>query len=157
MALNEEYFRLSAGLENAWNCSPNFTPDHKLLVASAIPSVSDEECPKSEEQLDQLQMALLALKFLRSLESKKSAEWLNKISRELPQAFQTFIHAAAVYFHDSGKALPPQFIENLAQFINDSKSHVALLNYDNLLYDALTEAEILKGYSGRLIESLRFR
>ncbi len=152
MALNPEYFCLSAGLENAWNSSSSFTSYHKQLVTSAISGASEKGYPKSEDQLDKLQMALVALKFLNSFEKENSAEWLNGKSRDLPHAFQTFIHAAAVYFHDSDEALPKEFIENLARFINDSKSHVAVLNYDNLLYDALTKIEILKGYSGALID-----
>jgi hypothetical protein len=155
MALNSDYFRLSAGLAHAWNTSPDFTSDYKKLVASAI-SGANKDYPESEDQLDRLQMALIASKFLRSLEAKNEVQWLNETSRELPRAFQSFIHTVAVYFHDSGERLSRLFMENLAGFIDSSRSHVAVLNYDNLLYDALTREKILDGYKGALIDGFHY-
>lgn len=151
MALDSDYFRLSAGLESAWAESENFTSEYKQLVASAIPGVTEHVYPHSEAQLDQLQMAIVASNFLRSFENEK-VEWLSEASRKFPQAFRVFIYEVAVYFHDSEKELPSEFMKSLALYIEDSKSHIAVLNYDNLLYDALTEAKTLRGFSGPLID-----
>lgn len=40
----------------------------------------------------------------------------------------------------------------LSDFIKETKSHVAVLNYDNLLYDAFTNTGVLSGYRGALID-----
>ena len=151
MALNSDYFRLACGLNAAWNATNTFTPEHKRLVASAIPGVSDEQYPESEEQLDRLQMALVASNFLRAFETK-DVRWLTDTSRELPTAFRRFVHAVAVYFHESGLHLPLAFMEPLADYIGKTRSHIAVLNYDNLLYDGLKSFNLLRGYQGALID-----
>jgi len=151
MALDSQYFALSSGLRSVWNGSEHFRDEHKLLVTSAIRGLSLDAFPESEVQLDQLQVAIVASEFLRGFESEH-VSWLNDDSRELPLAFRRFVHEVASYFHDSGKKLPDPFIESLSNFIKETKSHVAVLNYDNLLYDPLKETEVLRGYSGTLID-----
>jgi hypothetical protein len=151
MAVNNQYFSLSAGLKSVWNGSEHFQQKHKLLVKSAIPGLSDDDFPESEEQLDQLQVAVVASEFLRNFETD-NVKWLNENSRELPNAFRRFVHEVASYFHDSGLALPTPFITSLTDFIKLTKSHVAVLNYDNLLYDSFKEADVLSGYNGALID-----
>lgn len=151
MSLDPAYFRLQAGLAHAWNDNDIFAPEHKRLVASAIPGVDLQAYPREEEQLDQLQMALVASDFLQSFETE-DVQWLTEQSRQLPNAFRRFIHAAATYFHRSGQNLPEAFVESLAAYVEETKSHVALLNYDNLLYDALRDRGILRGYAGALLD-----
>ncbi len=57
-----------------------------------------------------------------------------------------------MYFHHSELELPSDFIGPLSTFINDTKTHVATLNYDNLLYDAFNASGVLDGYNGPLID-----
>jgi hypothetical protein len=151
MALDSDYFSLSSGLQSVWNGSEYFTAEHKRLVTSAIPGLSSEGFPESEEQLDQLQVAIVASEYLSGFESE-NIQWLNDSSRELPNAFRRFVHEVASYFHDSGFSLPRNFVEPLSQYIYETKSHVAVLNYDNLLYDAFTRQGLLNGYHGTLID-----
>lgn len=151
MALDPTYFNLSAGLSHAWSDDGIFTPEHKHLVASAIPGVDLQTYPSSEEQLDQLQMALVASDFLQSFETG-DIRWLTEQSRQLPNAFRRFVHTVATYFHDSSHRLPGLFVNPLADYVEKTKSHVALLNYDNLVYDAFRERQLLRGYAGALID-----
>jgi hypothetical protein len=151
MALDSQYFALPSGLRSVWNGSEHFREEHKRLVTSAIQGLSAEAHPELEEQLDQLQVAIVASEFLRRFESE-NVKWLSDHSREFPQAFRRFVHEVASYFHDSGKHLPYPFVDSLSNFIKVTKSHVAVLNYDNLLYDALTETGVLSGYNGSLID-----
>lgn len=151
MAIDSQYFLLSSGLKSVWDGSEHFGPQHKRMVVSAIPDLSADDYPQSEEQLDQLQVAIVASEFLRSFESV-DVRWLSDMSREFPEAFRRFVHEVASYFHDSGKILPDTFVNPLSAFINETKSHVAVLNYDNLLYDAFTTNGVLSGYDGALID-----
>lgn len=92
-------------------------------------------------------MVPVALGFLKRLEKEK-IEWLTPDFRELPTVFFRFVHAAAMYFHASNQHLPLEFTNALSIHITSTKSHVGVLNYDNLLYDALTNAKILAGFTG---------
>lgn len=151
MAVDSTYFSLNAGLRSVWNGSDHFQEVHKRLVTSAIPGLTAADYPESEIQLDQLQVAIVASEFLRRFESDE-VRWLSDMSRNLPEAFRRFVHAVAAYFHDSGQELPMPFVDALSDFIESTISHVAVLNYDNLLYDALQNTEILSGYDGTLID-----
>jgi hypothetical protein len=151
MSLDRKYFSLSAGLAAVWSGTSSFTQQQKKLVISAIPGLSSTKYPESEEQLDILHVALVAAGFLKSFESPK-VKWLSKSSRKLPQAFRQFVHEVGVYFHSSDQTLPESFVTPLVDFVNDTKSHVAVLNYDNLLYDAFVQTKVLDGYNGSLID-----
>jgi len=151
MALNPEYFSLSAGLRTVWAGSTVFSPQHRLLIQSAVPGLSEEDYPQTEDQLDQLQVALVASDFLRRFETS-NVRWLADEARVLPEAFKRFIHEVGSYFHASELVLPPKFRTCLSDYIVQTKSHIATLNYDNLLYDALTGTEVLNGYSGSLLD-----
>ena len=151
MALDEDYFSLSTGLKSVWEGSEHFRTEHKRLLVSAIDGLSINDYPQSEEQLDQLQVAIVASEFLRNFESV-DVKWLSEMSREFPEAFRRFVHEVASYFYDSGKALPDSFVSHLSDFVKETKSHVAVLNYDNLLYDSFTNSGVLSGFDGTLID-----
>jgi SIR2-like domain len=154
MAIDKEYFKLQNGLKTVWSDTSNFSQEQKNLVISTISGLSSEDYPSSEEQLDTLQVAVVATEFLKSLEAVEAVkvERLSKQSRELPRAFRRFVHEVAAYFDKSGESLPDKFISRFAQFINETKSHVATLNYDSLLYNALSNFKVLDGYNGSLID-----
>lgn len=151
MALSPNYFALSAALRDVWSGSANFYPGHKRLVASAIPGLTDDDFPRTEEQLDQLQVAIVASEFLRKFETEE-IKWLDESAKDLPEAFRRFLHEVATYFHASGLILPLVFVQALASYVRETKSHVATLNYDNLLYDGLKSQGVLDGYRGTLLD-----
>jgi hypothetical protein len=153
-SLNNTYFQLSTGLSHVWNDRESFTQAQKDLIISAVEGLDAEAYPKSEEQLDKLQVAIVAAGFLRSFENDK-VQWLNDHSRNLPAAFRKFIHEVACYFHDSEQELPRTFIDPLAQFIRKTSSHVGVLNYDNLLYDGFVKEGVLNGYYDTLNDGFR--
>lgn len=150
-SIDNDYFQLNSGLNYVWNNRNTISEEQKNLVISAIEGLSDEQFPESEEQLDKLQIALIAATFLKSFENQQ-VEWLNEHSRDLPQAFSKFIHEVAYYFHCSESELPREFIDPLVQFIRATSSHVGVLNYDNLLYDAFVNTYLLNGYRDTLID-----
>lgn len=146
MAIDSQYFTLKSGLQWVWNKSDHFKADQKRLVASAI-RLRKDEYPKSEEQLDHVQLAITASNFLRSFESREwGVKWLSDESRGFPEAFRRFVHEVGWYFHDSRKEVPDKFGNSLSHFIKHTKSHVATLNYDNLLYDFFHKTKVLNGF-----------
>ncbi|PIT71219.1 hypothetical protein B9Z42_16050 [Limnohabitans sp. B9-3] len=151
MALDPDYFQLKSALYSVWNDSDLLSKDQKKLIQTALPGTSDEVYPESEDQLNELQVAIFASELLKAYETEE-APWLNENSREIVAAFKKFIHQTSHYFHRSGKQLPDGFLDPLVEFIKTSKSHVALLNYDNLLYDPLLRTKVMDGYSGTLID-----
>lgn len=151
MALNPKLFSLETALEAVWNDSEHLSIEHKELILSAIEGTTKDTPPQEEEQLDQLQIAIISTEFLSKLEVD-GQPWLSEPAKNLPSAFKTYIHEVALYFHRTGEVLPDQFIQPLSDFIKETKSHVVTLNYDNLLYDALLSSKVLKGYSGTLID-----
>lgn len=151
MALDRDYFPISAGLASVWSGSDYFEAKHKELIKTAVPGLTEDAYPSTEDQLDDLQVAIVASEYLRGLETD-NVKWLTDQVRELPEAFRRFIHEVASYYQDQKTPLPLDFKTNLADYLRATKSHVATLNYDNLLYDGLKGHEIFEGYSGVLID-----
>ena len=151
MAVEPAYFALQNGLENVWNNTDYLSQEHKTLIQSAISGATEEKPPSSEEQLDKLQVAIVATEFLSGFKVG-DVSWVSDPAKELPSALRKYIHEVALYFHRSDNELPDSFISPLSGFINASKSHVVTLNYDNLLYDAFTKQGVLNGYQGPLID-----
>ncbi len=154
MALDPEYFQLKAALFEVWNNTELLSDAHKKLIQTALPSTSESIYPEGEEQLNDIQIAILASEVLKKYETEE-APWLNQNSRDIVTAFRKFIHGVSLYFHKSAKSLPDSFLAPLIDYIKTSKSHIATLNYDNLLYDPLCTKEIMNGYNGVLIDGFR--
>ena len=151
LALDQEIFSLESGLEDIWKNTSHLSKEHKDLILSAIEGTTQDIPPKSENQLDQLQVAIIATEFLSNFEVGE-VSWVSESAKELPATFRKFIHEVALYFHRTGCVLPSTFVKPLASFIRDTKSHVVTLNYDNLLYDSFLSEKVLDGYNGTLID-----
>ncbi len=151
MALDSEFYELKSALNHVWSNSENLLEEHKKLIRSALPEIQKNAYPESEDMLDKLQIAIVAAEVLKEYENS-DVEWLNQASREIPSTFKRYIHEVAMYFHSSRHALPLEFVSELSRFIENTSSHIAVLNYDNLLYDGLCQTKILNGFSGYLID-----
>lgn len=149
-ALDPTYFDLSAGLHQVWNNTPHLSALHKTLITNAIPGTNPYSPPRLEAQLDQLQGAISATEYLNSFEANGTS-WVTEHAKQIPSAFRTFIHEVAMYFHCSGQSLPATFLDPLEAFIRETASHVATLNYDNLLYDPFIARGLLHGFD-RLLD-----
>lgn len=149
MAVDATYFNLEAGLRAGWNSSKQLCEEHKALIKELLPP--GKEHPTQEEDLEALQLALFAVETLQGVASRNVGGWLNGEAAKMPQAFKRYIHEVGMYFHKydldttTQKAQFDWFIEKLAVFLKDTKSHIATLNYDNLLYDSLIREGVLDG------------
>ena len=151
LALDPQYFSLGNGLTSVWNDTNHVSKEHKNLILSAIEGTTEETPPCSEDQLDQLQVAIVATEFLCHFEVDGTS-WVSPQAKELPSTFKKYIHEVALHFHRSGLELPDEFLEPLSDYIKKTKSHVVTLNYDNLLYDGFKSKGVLDGYRGSLID-----
>ncbi|QUM75523.1 SIR2 family protein [Moritella sp. 24] len=146
MALNHQYFSLARGLATVWQGTEHFDDAKKRLIIGSIEDVGEHESPQGEHQLEKLQIAIVASDYLKSLETEDSPSWLTEDAAQLPVAYKKFMHEVAFYFHQSDSYLPAPFLASLSNYIRESKSHIATLNYDNLLYDGLKDHGVLSGF-----------
>lgn len=151
LALDQDYFSLKSGLTSVWSDTTHLSQEHKNLILSAIEDTSKENPPQSEDQLNQLQVAIIATEFLSNFEVN-GISWVSEPAKQIPSAFRKYIHEIALYYHRSGLELPDSFLIPLSAFVESTKSHVVTLNYDNLLYDGFKNTGILNGYKGSLID-----
>ncbi|HEX7325566.1 MAG TPA: SIR2 family protein [Rhodanobacteraceae bacterium] len=149
MALDPAVFSLDHAMECAWKDS-SLTAKQKQLVCNCLPKEHPKR-PHSEADLGALQVALSACEFLGHFEAA-DAHWLTDDGRQFPKATRKFLYKTALQFQKTGKALPATFIDPLVEFIQNTKSHIGTLNYDNLLYQPLIEDGVLSGYDGQLVD-----
>ncbi len=150
MAVDPTYFALDRAIGDTWSDENLLDGPSKLLIGNCLPDDGDDR-PHSEDDLDTLQLALSSCELLSRIGATR-IHWLSEEGKKFPVAVRRFIYHTAIEFHGHPAGLPPDFIDGLAGFIRESKSHLATLNYDNLLYQPLIEREILSGYSGALVD-----
>lgn len=151
MAIEPRFYRLERAIEEVWSGTDCLDEAQKSLIRSCLAAQGAEDMPKGEADLDVLQVALVACDFLNSIDIG-GAGWLSRNAKKFPDAVRRFIYRTASQFHCSDKSLPEEFVDSLVDFIKASKSHVAPLNYDNLLYDPLISNDVLCGYNGELVD-----
>ncbi|MFP1872111.1 hypothetical protein ACLEDV_09135 [Lonsdalea quercina] len=150
MALDHEHFSLAAALEEIWN-RPNFLKDEqKTLIEQCL---QRRGAPTGEHELDTLHQAITYCKALRQI-GKGDVHWLTKYGLDFPDITAIYIHKVATRLHNYDGILPLEFERNLIQFIINTSSHVATLNYDRLLYNSFIENDIFNGYSGHLVDGI---
>ena len=86
----------------------------------------------------------------------QSEHWLTKYGQNFPDITSKYFHKVATNLHLYNGQLPDEFIVPLVDFINKTRSHVATLNYDKLLYDAFLDKDIVCGnyYSTKLVDGM---
>jgi hypothetical protein len=134
---------LGVGIKKVWENTDQLTQEQKSLIKDAVPTSKDRDYPAEENELNTLQLALVAVNMFNGL---KLQTWLDEHASKLPDAFRCFVHEIGFYFHQSEKPLPFSFATALCNYLKQTKSHVATLNYDNLLYDAMLSNKVLHQY-----------
>ena len=151
MALDPKYFSLDRALEDVWD-KPDFLTDvQKTLITKCLAKQGAVERPKSEDDLDILHRVVVACEYLVGV-GEGEIHWLSEYGHEFPEAIRRYLTAVAWYFHYHESSLKDGFLSPLSNYITESKSHLATLNYDNLLYQELIERQVLQGYDGSLVD-----
>lgn len=151
MAIDANHYSLTNALNTVWSDDSLWNDTvHRDLIQNCIPS---GQCPVSEEELDKLYLVSTSCDYLNDYPNTANGQhWLSNYGQEFTQATQEYIHTVASHLFDSSNKLPTNFKNPLIDFIKNTKSHVATLNYDKLLYDEFIKEDICKGYSGYLVD-----
>lgn len=146
MALDPRHFSLTNAMADVW-ADPVALPDvQKQLISQCFGG--NGAIPEREDQLDPLHLVISACKTLASINmsQRMDVHWLSQEGQQFPVAVSNYIHKVATRLHLYGGELPPAFLAPLIDFVRTTKSHVATLNYDKLLYGAFLDANLMAGY-----------
>ncbi|MBH3415316.1 SIR2 family protein [Pseudomonas putida] len=146
MALDPRHFSLTNAMADVW-ADPVALPDvQKQLISQCVGG--NGAIPEREDQLDPLHLVISACKTLASINmsQRMDVHWLSQEGQQFPVAVSNYIHKVATRLHLYGGELPPAFLAPLIDFVRTTKSHVATLNYDKLLYGAFLDANLMAGY-----------
>jgi hypothetical protein len=152
MAIDPSAFSLGGALERVWNDPKELSDDQKSAIIQCLPDGSNS--PTSEDDLEQLQNVLAACDLLNAVSGGTTNHWLSDQGKIFPKAIRKFVHEVACEFIGTSYELPEKFTSPLCEYIRETKSHIATLNYDDLLYSSLLNEGILSGYSGYLIDGV---
>ncbi|GGY53777.1 hypothetical protein GCM10011297_28080 [Bacterioplanes sanyensis] len=150
MALDPDHFSLTTALEDIWNKENFLTPEQKQLIERCLGRTG---APKGEHELDTLHQAVTYCKALNRI-GQGDVHWLTEDGRGFPEITAQYIHKVATKLHNYDGNLPDQFENNLVNFIKNTRSHVATLNYDKLLYNSFIDNDIVTGYDGYLVDGM---
>ncbi|AZR29903.1 hypothetical protein [Xanthomonas vasicola] len=149
MALDPTFFSLDNAIGRTWEDSVALDEPTKDLVRYCLSDEGDR--PHGEDDLDDLQLVVSACDFL-SRTGSGELHWLSDDGKRFPEAVRKFLYQTSLYFHRRDSGLPMDFIASLVAYSKKTKSHVATLNYDNLLYQPMIKEEVLDGYNGALVD-----
>ena len=150
-ALSNEHFQLQNAMTAVWQDEDCLSNVERQLIATSIEGVEAAEGPSNEEQLLGTQLALIAIRLLRTATNDDALQhWITPAAQAFPAALGRYTFQVAKHFHNYPENLTAQnkwqtFVSHLVRFIFDSKSHVATLNYDTLLYSPFNEVQEIKG------------
>ncbi|MDF4456088.1 hypothetical protein P3437_15395 [Vibrio parahaemolyticus] len=150
MALDPAHFSLTAALEEIWNKENFLTLDQQQLIERCLGRAG---APEGEHELDTLHQAVTYCKALNRI-GEGDVHWLTEDGQGFPEITARYIHKVATKLHNYDGDLPKQFEDNLVDFIKETRSHVATLNYDKLLYNSFIDNDIFNGYNGYLVDGM---
>ncbi|MEX0329605.1 MAG: hypothetical protein AB3N07_12850 [Ruegeria sp.] len=152
-SLDQDYFLLDRGLQEAWEDDEILDATGRELIARCISKDEllegneDTEWPTGENQLGELQHVVSACDVILNFERDGGDGWLTEHGKSFPGAIRSFIHRTACYYHFFEDSLPKQFVASLTDHILKSRSHIATLNYDDLLYREFIGTKVFSGFN----------
>ncbi|MBC7010376.1 SIR2 family protein [Pseudoalteromonas sp. BZK2] len=150
MSLDPAHFSLTAALEDIWEREDFLTLEQQQLIERCL---GRPGAPQGEDELDLLHQAVTHCKSL-NLIGDGDIHWLTEDGQSFPEITATYIHKVATKLHNYNGTLPQAFEDALIDFIRETKSHVATLNYDKLLYNSFIDNDLVDGYNGSLIDGM---
>jgi hypothetical protein len=152
MSIDAQHFYLPNALNDVWD-SGNLNDTHKKMIAACLPGTM-VRCPQGEHELDLLHQAITSCNQLKAIDAPPEVHWLTKHGWDFPAVCRGFISKVATRLYDYNGRLPQAFVNPLVDFLRNTNSHVATLNYDKLLYDWFIKTRLVDGYEGSLIDGI---
>lgn len=144
MAIDPDHFSLSRAIERVWN-GTTLSEENKKLICQCLSG--GKACPYGEDDLDLVQRTLSACDFLNSIGSTNDEfHWLSNAGINFPDAVRRFIFEVACSFHTKDLGIKANFVVPFVNFIKDTNSNVATLNYDNLIYQTFIDNQVFVGF-----------
>lgn len=150
MSIDPNHFSLNRALNDIWEKENFLSVEQKTLIQNCI---DQQRAPEGEEELDILHQVVTACKSLNNL-ATDDVHWLSENGQSFPEYTAKYIHKVATDLHNYDGELPEKFEEALVSFVKESRSHVATLNYDKLLYSSFINNDVFNGYSGYLVDGM---
>lgn len=145
-AIDNDWFNLSAAIKRVWESEALVDADSKAAIRSCIPLTRGIDIFEGEDDLDLLHRARVSCGVLRTIAPDENP-WLSPSGLNFPERTAQFITHIAASFQNTGRELPNSFIDPLVSYLQETKSHIATLNYDDLLYIPLIDRGVLNGFS----------
>src|SRR6218665_81405 len=143
MALDQKHFSLDNALAEIWNKEGFLNRKQKILIGRCL---GRKGAPAGEHELDRLHLAITYCKALNQIGAGKT-HWLTKNGQNFPDITARYIHKVATKLHNYNGGLPCEFETALVEFVKKTKSHVATLNYDKLLYKSFIDNNVFGRYN----------
>ncbi|EKN4068024.1 hypothetical protein [Yersinia enterocolitica] len=153
MAIDPVHFSLTNALNSVWQDDLFLNDIQRRQISYCIPA-DEPRCPQSENELDRLHIVKTCCNILNNIEVGAEIHWLSNNGREFPELCQRFIYRVATKLHCYNGDLPRSFIDSLSIFVRRTRTHIATLNYDKVLYGSFIDNGILNGYSGTLVDGM---
>lgn len=141
---------------SVWRDGDCLSDSEKQLIATSIEGVDAKDGPSNEEELLGTQLALIAIRLLKTATKDDALQhWITPAAQGFPAALERYAFQVAKHFHNFSDSLVSQeiwlnFVNHLVHFIFQTKSHVATLNYDALLYSPFNDTQHMEGNCIRL-------
>lgn len=143
MAIDPAHFSLQPALEEVWQREGFLSDAQKQLIHRCL---GREGAPNGENELDTLHLAITYCKSLNAI-GHSDVHWLNEDGQKFPEITAKYIHKVATKLHNYDGGLPEGFENSLVEFVKGTKSHIATLNYDKLLYNSFLDNNIFGPYN----------
>jgi len=150
MALDADHFLLQNALTGIWNKEDFLSEGQKQLIERCL---GRHGAPEGEDELDLLHRAVTYCKALNVI-GDREVHWLTPDGQHFPEFTSIYMHKVATRLHNYNGPLPGDFEHNLIEFIKNTNSHVATLNYDKLLYNSFIDNGVVCGYDGSLVDGM---
>lgn len=154
MALDAKHFRLTNAMKRVWD-SDKLNTLEKATIGS-LQGIEPNTGPLSEPDLLSTQIALNFLSSFRgTLGEDALATWFKEEALQFPETLRKYIFYVAheLYSYtipDDRTEAWQTFLEGFVTFIKDTRSHVATLNYDDLIYEPIVSGILIEGNNFKL-------
>ncbi|HHG4819718.1 hypothetical protein [Pseudomonas aeruginosa] len=152
MATDPRHFSLRNALADIWLDPGVLSLAHKQLICRCT-NRQMGDAPVGEHELEVLHQAVSACSMLNDI-GGGAIHWLSEDGARFPGAISRYLHQVAIRLHNYNGNVNNAFLDSLVDFVRLTRSHVATLNYDRLLYSSFIERGVLAGYDGELIDGI---
>lgn len=163
MSLSPNGFSLKSVMPKVWENELNDA--ERNLIASCIEGI-EENGPTNEAQLMGAQVAQMGHEMITThVEERHQSKWFTKEALTYPEAIGKYVYEVAKLLNKNSQEFENDvrlkgFLDHFIPFQQRTKSHIATLNYDTVLYSAFNDDytieekqyRLCNGWNGTLVD-----